>query len=213
MDRDALRAHSIRIGCLADDFRGQVGLHERRTERVDANIFVSVVHCHAFGQQDHRTLRRSIGGPLARTIDAQHRGYVNDATSARFAHVRQHRAREQPQATNVDVESLVPLLFRDFFGGADVENAGVIHQHVDRAEVRGGLGEYAVDIALLRDVPCPHEGRTTSFFRDGLQKFLASTYQGDLRTFVGKRKRDGTADPRTSAGDDCNFVFETRHAD
>ena len=53
-----------------------------------------------------------------------------------FLHIRQDCAGKQPQSANVQSKGLVPLIFADLLGGADVEDSGVVEQDVHPAKSR-----------------------------------------------------------------------------
>ena len=73
MCRGSFPTNCCWIGSLGDDSRGQIGLYERRTNCVDPDIFMPVIDGHTFRQQDHCTLRWSIGCAV-RSADNSERG-------------------------------------------------------------------------------------------------------------------------------------------
>src|SRR5580692_11420021 len=102
-------------------------------------MFVSVVDGHALGEQNHSALRGRIRGAVASSIYSQDRSHVDDGPASSFSHRGKHGAGEQPKSTNVDIEGLVPLFFRDLLGGSNVKNARVIEQNIEASEMGHGL--------------------------------------------------------------------------
>src|SRR5215813_2507472 len=89
----AFLSNSAGIGCFADDFRGEVGLDERRTNRVHADLLDTMIDGHALGEQDESALGSGIRGTQSGAVDAQHRSYVHDRSATRLAHVGQDGSR------------------------------------------------------------------------------------------------------------------------
>ena len=63
--------------------------------------------------------------------------------------MRQDSAGKQPQAADVDVEGLVPLLFGDLFDVSHVKNTGIVQQDVDAAKFSNGAGDQVFDVRFL----------------------------------------------------------------
>src|SRR5271166_2227126 len=63
-------------------FRKHGSVHVARADAVDANALAPVINRHRFGQQDHATLRRTVGYCGVTAHDAPSRAVINnDATS------------------------------------------------------------------------------------------------------------------------------------
>ncbi len=100
-------------------------------------------------------LRGRIGaevGVAARRAPRRAR-HVDDAASAALDHARQHRARDEELAEEVDLDRPAPHLGVDLpERAALLLRAGVVDQDVDRPELALGLGDEALDVCLHRHV-------------------------------------------------------------
>src|SRR5579872_4274938 len=206
MNSDPLPPYRFWIGCFAENSRGQIGFDERRTNGVHANVLVAVVDCHALGEQHHCALGRRIRGAVSSSIDAQNRCHVDDRTTSCLPHVSQDSAREQPQSTDIDVESFVPLPFRDLLSGSDVQHAGVVNQNVQTPKRCDGLLDNSLDPVRTRYIFGYDLRRPADLSCDLFEFSLASPNQRDFCAFCSKRKSASPSDTRACPSHDCDLV-------
>jgi hypothetical protein len=81
-----------------------------------------------------------------------------------------HRSGEQPEAANVDIESLVPLFFRNLLGGSNVQDSRIIQQNIESAEMRHGVLDDAGNFVFLGHIRRERErggaDLTSNFFEE-----------------------------------------------
>src|SRR4029077_3715169 len=78
---------------------------------------------------------------------------VDDLASALLLHVRKRRFGAQPRATHVDRHRLVELIdfhFPEHTLFNVYEISGVVHQHVDTAELFGDFVDHALNTFIVR---------------------------------------------------------------
>jgi len=80
------------------------------------------------------------------------------------------------------------------FGVANVEESGVIDQHVRFAKLGQGLVEDALDIGPLRDVGTDDQRGCNTFPGYRLKVLAAAADERDLGTLAQKGERNGPAD-------------------
>ncbi|KAF4531324.1 hypothetical protein B566_EDAN019431, partial [Ephemera danica] len=114
------------------------------------------VHRHALGRQflcqgHGEAVHAGLGGGIVRlpglALFAVHRRDLDDAAEALFHHARHHLLGDVEHAVEVGVDDRVPVVRRHLQEHAVAGDAGVVHQHVDRAVCGHGLAE-SIDRAL-----------------------------------------------------------------
>src|SRR3970282_2162829 len=81
-------------------------------------------------------LGNAVGPVAGERVPAEPRGDVDDAAALLLDQVGHHRARDEPRAAEVRGEDAVPLLGRELDQrGRAVGQAGVVHEHVEPAEL------------------------------------------------------------------------------
>jgi hypothetical protein len=167
-----------------------------------------VVDSHALGEQNHSALRGRIRGAVASSIDSQDRSHVDDGPASSFSHRGKHGAGEQPKSTNIDIEGLVPLFFRDLLGGSNVKDSSIVQQNIEAAEMCHGLLDDAGNFVLGRHIRHQDETRVADLSRRFFQPFFPTTDQNDFGAFAGQSNRASAANAAARAGDDGDFVLE-----
>ena len=104
-------------------------------------------------------------------------------------HLLAHHPRAVPDAVDVDLPDRAPLLVGHLQRGPVVTDAGVVDQHVDRADL-GHHRAHAVDVGDIGD------------------DALRARRDDDLRARLAQRGRDRRADPAPAAGDDGDLAVE-----
>jgi len=171
---------------------------------------MAMVDCHALGEQHDRSLGRRIHRPVACAIDAQHLRNVNDRAASDLAHVRQHRARKQPQSANVDVEGLVPLILGDLFSRSRVKNSGVIDQDVDFAERSQGALNNVFNFGFFRDIRSQGKHGSARLSGNLFDPMLATADQNNVSAFPDQGQGAGATDSATGTSHNGNLVLEAR---
>ncbi len=106
----------------------------------------------------------------------------------------------------------------DFVGWlVHASDAGIVDQHVQRAEMRGHRVERLRDRLLVRhvDMPVARRGATPGWQRadHGLARRVEHVEGGDEGAFVGQALRACMADALRSPGDDADLVGDPAHGD
>src|SRR6266849_2759233 len=127
-----------------------LALDDAGLDAVDAHLVRAGLGGEAFGESDHAELGRGIRRAHREGEPAGGGGEVDDAAAARGLDQRHRLARAVEHAVQVDRDAALPVL------GADVldlrrrsGDAGVVHQHVEPAEMALHVLEQALDVADL----------------------------------------------------------------
>ena len=84
------------------------------------------------------------------------RSDVDHVAAAPIEHARQHEARTEEDASEVDAEDTIPFFDRELVEEELAECARVVHEDIDRAELRVGPVGQGPHLLLVGDVR-PHE--------------------------------------------------------
>jgi hypothetical protein len=82
-----------------------------------------------------------------------------------FSHRGKHGAGEQPKPTNIHIEGLVPLLFRDLLGSSNVKDSRIVQQNIEAAEMCHGLLDDVGNFVLRRHIRHQDESRVADLSR------------------------------------------------
>lgn len=138
---------------------------------------------------------------------------VDDAPA--LAQVRQRRLGGDEHGAHVDVHRAVVVVGRDVLDRPGQEDAGVVDQDIEAAQVGGGPGHGLADLPGIGrvggvGVGAPPGGAQFFHQRVGLVSG-ADVGQRDVRAVGGQAARDGRADAAACAGDESNFSVECGH--
>ena len=153
----------------------EAGVDPPRADAVHADPVLGEVDRHLAGELQHRALGRVVGDAVRLTDERRRRSGVHDAASALALHVRDHRARHQQHAPDVDGEVEIPVLEALRERGAGDQHAGVVVQQVDPAEALDAGGDHAVDAGLVADVTLQGERRVPSASRSATVSSAAAS--------------------------------------
>ena len=133
----------------------------------------------------------------------------------RLVHVRNHRARGEPCAGQIDVDNLLP------FGEAHVgdalgrpRDAGIVHENVDAPECLERFVGHLFAIGFLRHIGLHEDRLGADFFQLGaglLHRIDGARREHDLRARGAVFERDLLSDSVSATGDDCDFVRKLVH--
>ncbi|MNT09632.1 hypothetical protein D3C72_1444220 [compost metagenome] len=145
-----------------------------------------------------------------------HRGHVDDGAAALLAHLRHGFAAEGQHRARVDVHHLVEQRIVELGDGHALDQAaGVVHQHVDAAELRRGFLHAGADRGGVAHVGLQREGRAAGG-ADGVDHAgrrigRAVVVHGHAHAARGERDGHRGADARAGAGDEGGLVLEVFH--
>src|SRR5947208_3837542 len=122
-------------------------------DAVDAHLFGTGFGGQALREADHRPFCRRIRGAHREGKAPGGRRQVDDAAAARRLDHRHRLARAVEHAVQVHRDAAVPVLGADVLDpGGRSRYAGVVHQHVEAAELALDVAEQPLDIGQLRHV-------------------------------------------------------------
>ena len=192
-----------------------LGEGRARQDRIDGDVVGAELARHRPAHADQRGFRRDvmqIAGPAER-----HRagGHVDDAAPFGAPHRRQHGARTQHRAGDVDAQHLFPFLERNLLERAHLqrrEDSGIVDQHVDAAVFVLDQFDHFVDRGRVGDV-----GGDRQRLAIGLEDlrgdrgggFLVALGDDDARAGQREGLGEDAADALAGAGDDDDAVLQS----
>ena len=193
--------------------RGRV--HRARTHRVDANAGVGVVERHAAHQADETVLGHVVGDliPLA---DHPRRGRdAHDRSATGPLHVRDRVAGAQVGTGEVDPQHPVPVRFVHLGDAAGTGDPGVVHQHVQAAQVLHRRGHQRLNVRDCGDV-CSYRDRRAAVgvepvrrCRDGA---LVQVGQDDRCSLAHEQLGHRQTEPSSRSGDHRALARQEAHS-
>ena len=175
---------------------------------VDVDAFGSPLIGEGLGELSYAALGRCIGGYPDATLKGEDRGNVDDFAGAFGQHVPAGELGEAEDAGEVDVDNRIPVFFGVVGGGRAADDAGVVDEDVDGAEVLDGFINKARADGGIAHIACQGNG-----FRAGFgDKFLGGpgdagrAVHGDLGAGLGQGDRDPCAEAARGSGDECGLA-------
>jgi len=153
-------------------------------------------------------LTRTLSGPastaLREAVPAGGGGQVDDRAAARALYERHRLSRAIEHAVQVDGDAALPVLWADILDlGGGAGDAGVIHQHVQSAELALDIGEQALDVRQI----CHICARASDRLGQLCERPLVNIAHVDARAMVKEGLRDGAADARRAGRhEDAHFL-------
>ena len=161
----------------------------------------------------HAAAARSIGRETSVAGDASDGTNVDDATAPARDHLAGHGLGDEECAAQIRVEDFIPV------GPCDVGSrladvaAGVVHQHVDAAELVNRVGDSAVDAFLLANVE-RDSGHATARGAELLHERIERSGRaaGDDEVRPGSGEHAGKVLSQAAAGtrDECDAAGEIK---
>jgi hypothetical protein len=194
---------------------GQEGVQgQARGHGVDADVMAGDVEGGAAGEGHHAGLGRGVVGLAGLGPPAQDRGVVDHRAAVALGdHLAQRGPGAAERAGQRHVEDLPPLLVGQVEDRGGAAQAGVVDQHVDAAEVRGGGGDQRFDLRFVGDVagvgPDLAAVGPGQFLAGGGQAGLVLVADHHLGAFVQAAAGGGAADAGAGrGGDDHDLAVE-----
>ncbi len=161
-------------------------------------------------------LAGTIGAPAFLRAQRGAGRHIDDVATAALQHARQHRADRVIGTDQVDLDAARPR--RGFARGdhADrLDDAGVVHQHIGRAEAQRGLMHQALAGVVVGDIAFHRQclaARGIDPLRVRVGLLPAARRKHDRRTGLAQRECRGGADAAARTRYDCNLSGQTGHA-
>ena len=93
-----------------------------------------------------------------------------------------------------------------------IENTGIVEKDIQRSKGTYGLLDRATAFVSLTHVSAQEDGLAAgfqNFHGHGMAALLVAAGDGDFRSLFGEKQGRSLADAGGSAGDECDFVFQT----
>ena len=178
---------------------------------VDADVVAGEFYCGGLGEDADGAFGGVVGG-VALGDHAGDGGDVDDGAAAGSAHVGDDGFGAEEDAFGVDGHDSIPGFFGGFFEVVALDDAGVVDEDVDFAEVGEGGLDGAVPVGLDADVHFYEDGLAADvgdFFGDAEAVFDLDVGEDDFGAFVGEDAGFGGAHAAGGACDDGYFVLES----
>jgi hypothetical protein len=134
-------------------------VHDARSDRVDVDMVLDEVEARALRDTDDRCLRRAVDGDDRFAATSGLGGQVDDlAAAALLDHLLGAGLQHEQEALDIDGVDAPVALAGDLDNRREVEDAGVVDQDVEAAEMRHRGGDCRVDRSLFGDVELDPEG-------------------------------------------------------
>src|ERR1700730_3167747 len=104
-------------------------------DRIDADAIGGIVYRADLAQHAHGALGPVIGGSAGGADYSVNRRDVDDRAAAAFAHRGNRGLHPEPHALLIHGDHAVPFLFAGVLDSAEVEDAGVVYEDVEAAEL------------------------------------------------------------------------------
>ena len=180
------------------------GVRHAGGDDVDADAVGGELAGHAASESDDAELARHVGGGARPAAVGRPGREIDDrARPARGHHAPRRLLRADEGGLEVGVEHRVPRLLGELEKGGAGEDAGVVHQHVDRAERTLGVAHEAPRLLGLGDVGVECRGPPAER-RDlggrGLGgRLVVEIVERHVGARLGKPDGDGAADAALGA--------------
>src|SRR3954470_5552099 len=115
----------------------------------------------------------------------------------------------------MNVHGLAIIFFRHHVYWADLDDAGVVHQHVDGAEVALDARDHLGDVVRIRDVAgvsANASAAAAKIFFGALQCIGVASADGDASALTRELTREFQSQPTRAAGDQHQFVTKVHGA-
>ncbi len=192
---DKLRRHLGHVGAFA-----HVGIDRRRHYRHHVYALVTKISAQCLAQRQQRRLRRAVRRHQRQIHFRKGRGHRHDHSFAAFDHLWRQRAGHAQCAEIVDIHFAHRGLEIHLQRIAIAGNAGVVHQNVDEAEIRG-----CVHIVFARYVEFDRRDWRADRRYVALQllnvRCVTRAGKNFARAACGERQGERAAEAATRAGD------------
>ena len=192
------------VGHLRNDEAGsdRIGTHATRTQLEGDRL----------GQTDHTGFRGRVVGLAGIAVYAHDGGHVDDAAAALTHHDRRHGMDEVVGRLEIDVDHHIPLFLIHLEHQAVAGDAGIVHQHIDAAEILHDLVNHLMgllEVGGIGSVGLAAHAQSKYF----VLRILGIVVDGQIRkSDVGavlcEAKGDRTADTARSSRHHSDFSFK-----
>lgn len=203
----------LRVVFLAHALPGQqVGDHHSGVDAVHPDAFRRQFQRHASGELVHGRLRHAVRQHVRKRPHAVHAGHVDYVTPG-LDQMRHGQHGQMVHGPHVRVHHPVVLVQRRGLDGPVLQDARVVHQHVQPTVVGDGRVQHVRGVVLVGQVAGDHErpqrAALLALVGHGPQVDGVAAGERQFRAQPREVHRGRRADPRTGAGDQHYFAVET----
>ena len=181
--------------------------------RVDADAVGREVDGRGLRQPAHGPLARHVGGRLGRALEARDRRDVHDRAAAGARERGGDGLHAEHRPGHVDVHHAAEVVELELGEVGEVDDARVVDEHVDAAELGLGLGDELAPRRLVDDVEVPVARGVADLLGDLLALDVEHVGEHDARALGREGPRLGLALPARGAADHDDLALEAiRHA-
>ena len=189
-----------RLHHVFGDAGEQVGRDIARRDRVHGDALARAFERQRPGEADHAGFGRAVIGEAELALLAVDRGDVDDAAEAPLAHAVDHRPGHVEQRVEIGADHLLPLLVRHLLEHGVARDAGIVDQHLDRADLVLDIDDALLAGDIVAHVP--FKDRDLGFLLEGLGGVVvAAVIGGDLVAGLLQSLANGGADAARSTRD------------
>src|SRR6201995_2558173 len=163
------------------------------------------------GQAAHPEFRGDVAVEPRAAAQALDRRDIDDRTTAGRGHRLDGGLHAQKRPGEVDVDDLLPVGQREVLQGIAVEDAGVVHQYVERAEFAQRHSGSCLPLIWLRHVEVDEPHGVTQFLCQRVAFVIEDVAGDDPGAFGDQRPRMRGAHTACAAADQCNFSVYASH--
>jgi hypothetical protein len=185
-------------------------LHDAGKDQPDVHRRVAQLDPERLGEPDERELRGAVAAEGRDAATPGERGDVDDRPVALGAHQRDDLLHHEERAEEVHAQHALQVGGVDVRDGARQEDAGVVHDDVEAAELGDDPADARGDLRTLRDVGRQDERRAAGLARDRLELRSSTRGERDAGAGGGERDRRGATDTARGAGDEHRLPTKRR---
>src|SRR5499427_482991 len=216
---EGVAGHTLLASLLTRQHPGRHrGLDDPRMDGVTPDAFPGVLHGRRLGEKTHRCLRSTVGGGLSSDYPGDG-GDVDDGASPGLAHRWYGVFGAQEYPLGIHIHHPVPLRLGEVLntdrlaiGATGAANAGIVHQHVQRAEAGHGSPNGLLPVLGCGHIQLDEEARAAAGVDLGLDP-LAFLFQEIPNDHLGALtgKEPGFCSPLSpgAAANERNLAFQS----
>ena len=191
---------------------GLLGGNVARPDSVALDVFAAEFRADILGQQLQSALGGGVGGNGFAAHSAEDRGHVDDLAVTALDHAGQNGLCHNEGRREVHVHHPAEVLNRHLAHGNALDDAGVVHQNVQRSDCLFNVIDHFPDGSFIRNIADIGLDVTDAVGGIVLQRLvnggLAGGVDDDPRTCAVKRLGDSIADAVAAAGNERGFPLQ-----
>ncbi len=188
-----------------------VGASRLRTDRIDPDAETTEFQRGDARDPAQRPFGRAVGGDARLRAHSIDRGDVDDRATAPLLHEWRNRPDPEKGADLIDANQTLEVLGRRVLERRHMEEASVVHEHVDASEAIPREVDDALPTLRRADVEVTPDRAFTEVFRHCADRVRLDVPQNQSRALGRTEPCGGFAGSASSPGDDDDFSLESAH--